>query len=732
MGNQVYLFELDSVRKTDEEIIEGQKALYDEIAVNGNTVVLTYNQLVDSRGFFSLLKNNKYQDALISLFKNGRIKISQFGDVRSIAQYLYDSAAPERKFIYSALPFKYTQKHILALIRRSLKYSDLSECYEYYTGVRSDNELLSLFSEYDDKGSIINDSFVEQERKLGKTNQEIVLDLKEIIKNLYYLLSAVMKLSVMHDIYIRPKDVVEYKDCSFFRILNTSLEFDISTPLWKDAVTIIRDLKSFKEGINNRSSYHRDLLAYVDDSSNQHDSRCYAEMIIDICYNYACEMSICNISKHYDANEFKHNNGNYPTYKADLIERLKRGWNDGKNIDKRFLQIGKYQFSELKECNIDKIALEASRFCSYTKNKKKLSFPSKVIYGYEETIRKNRFTNKLRILTHILLQILVACICVNIAYFLEILFGEIQSLLGSSLSISSFIIILITLVVSEIFTNILSKIIPGFLSLSDALGSITRLISDGVLILFKRSSCYFRKKTKESWTEALNKETPIECIPSLSLKKYREEKKKNASLFSDIDDYPIYDIDQKGALKQLTMIHESSGIDFGVVYSSNYNTMMVDPIIRQNKIFPYERIHVTNNRSGVVIIPIINDRLVLLKQSRHATRSEEYSFPRGFTENYGSYSDNAERELVEEIGATLYKKPVPLGSVLPDSGLTANRAIVFYAEISSYTYSQKNNEGIKQILTLSKGEFEEQIAKGTISDGFTLSAYALLCAKNKI
>ncbi len=39
---------------------------------------------------------------------------------------------------------------------------------------------------------------------------------------------------------------------------------------------------TFKEGINNRSSYHRDLLAYVYDSSNQHDARCYAEMIIDI------------------------------------------------------------------------------------------------------------------------------------------------------------------------------------------------------------------------------------------------------------------------------------------------------------------------------------------------------------------------------------------------------------------------------------------------------------------
>lgn len=34
----VYLFELDSVRKTDEDIIEGQKAIYNEIVQQGNIV----------------------------------------------------------------------------------------------------------------------------------------------------------------------------------------------------------------------------------------------------------------------------------------------------------------------------------------------------------------------------------------------------------------------------------------------------------------------------------------------------------------------------------------------------------------------------------------------------------------------------------------------------------------------------------------------------------------------
>jgi len=112
MREFVYLFELDSVRKTDEEIIAGQKALYNEIVKNGNIVVLSYNQLVDSRGFFSLLlvdsrgffsllEDETYKDNLIKLFENGAIRISQYDDIRSLSQYLINSVDSEKEFIYS-------------------------------------------------------------------------------------------------------------------------------------------------------------------------------------------------------------------------------------------------------------------------------------------------------------------------------------------------------------------------------------------------------------------------------------------------------------------------------------------------------------------------------------------------------------------------------------------------------------------------------------------------------
>lgn len=51
MDELVYLFELDSVRSTPEEILRGQRAMFREVALKGNRVVLTFNQLTDSHGF---------------------------------------------------------------------------------------------------------------------------------------------------------------------------------------------------------------------------------------------------------------------------------------------------------------------------------------------------------------------------------------------------------------------------------------------------------------------------------------------------------------------------------------------------------------------------------------------------------------------------------------------------------------------------------------------------------
>ena len=151
MNKLVYLFELDSVRTSPYEINLGQKAMYDEIVIKGNTVVLTFNQLTDSKVFLCALENEKYRDHIIELFKLGRIKISLFGKYRTASQYIIkaiekcidnlqqatrvneinDTSLNEERekneysFVFSAWPIDKSDLALMECIVHALKYNDL-------------------------------------------------------------------------------------------------------------------------------------------------------------------------------------------------------------------------------------------------------------------------------------------------------------------------------------------------------------------------------------------------------------------------------------------------------------------------------------------------------------------------------------------------------------------------------------------------------------------------------
>ena len=93
MKKLVYLFELDSACNSKKEIINAQYILFKEILFKGNKVVLSYNQLSDSKVFFKMIENDKIYEHLLELFRLGYIKISQYKrsdneEVRTASQYI--------------------------------------------------------------------------------------------------------------------------------------------------------------------------------------------------------------------------------------------------------------------------------------------------------------------------------------------------------------------------------------------------------------------------------------------------------------------------------------------------------------------------------------------------------------------------------------------------------------------------------------------------------------------
>ena len=159
----------------------------------------------------------------------------------------------------------------------------------------------------------------------------------------------------------------------------------------------------------------------------------------------------------------------------------------------------------------------------------------------------------------------------------------------------------------------------------------------------------------------------------------------------------------------------------GVVFENSYFSLVVDLIENSSGLYyTYTRIINKNKYNGVVIIPILNSKIVFLKQFRHGTREYEIELPRGFSEKFKTIQGNAENEIYEELGVET-KNIEYLGSVISDTGLSGGLVHIFVCEIESIQ-KLSANEGIKETLQISVLEAERLIKENIIRDSFTISA----------
>jgi ADP-ribose pyrophosphatase len=131
---------------------------------------------------------------------------------------------------------------------------------------------------------------------------------------------------------------------------------------------------------------------------------------------------------------------------------------------------------------------------------------------------------------------------------------------------------------------------------------------------------------------------------------------------------------------------------------------------------------------GVAILPRYQGKIVLEQHYRHGPRIWMTEVPRGFGEAGYSAEENAQRELMEEIGATVAHLEL-LGKVRPNASSIGGYDCLFFAELSAVG-TPDAGEAIAQIILVPLEEFHQMIADGAITDGFTLSAYAYARAKN--
>src|SRR5687768_4057369 len=122
-------------------------------------------------------------------------------------------------------------------------------------------------------------------------------------------------------------------------------------------------------------------------------------------------------------------------------------------------------------------------------------------------------------------------------------------------------------------------------------------------------------------------------------------------IVTDISAIKKWEIERKKQLGE-EGLPENWG-EIGVVYEDPYILILRDLVrFPSGNLGSYFRIlNSADLRGGqsTVVLPIIENKILLLKQFRHPTRKWHWEVPRGFGEPNISPEDNAKREIREEI-----------------------------------------------------------------------------------
>lgn len=342
MDRLVYLFELDSVRNSEQEIERGQQALYEEIVLNGNSVVLSFNQLADSEAFLYAVRNPRSYEQILQLFQMEVLRFSPYGKTRTPSQYIQEAIEKGKKegddaFIFSALPVKCDDKELLDEIQQAFRFSDLSlfqsrleKCKSMLAEAQSSDEIEELKEREEKLDYIIRyirlilQLSVQELKRNPKKDGECITFVQ-----CYQRVCQMLKAGIAR----------EYMDDEEVYMQINELLPDVWERLSQVHDTLCsHSVKSNRDERHNRSNWIRIL-------NEVHAPDAYlAEAIVDLCYNYTVESSMVGISRHYTTLEDS-------SFEREFSIRLQRYWQQYQQAvhwfgDRDQEQMNQYQIQE--------------------------------------------------------------------------------------------------------------------------------------------------------------------------------------------------------------------------------------------------------------------------------------------------------------------------------------------------------------------------------------------------
>jgi ADP-ribose pyrophosphatase len=191
-----------------------------------------------------------------------------------------------------------------------------------------------------------------------------------------------------------------------------------------------------------------------------------------------------------------------------------------------------------------------------------------------------------------------------------------------------------------------------------------------------------------------------------------------------LDQDDIGQAEQQAAARLRARGEPEAWAEVGIVYQDQYLYILRDAVrYVDQSMGTYIRALVSaGGPVGVAIFPMRGDDVLLIRHFRHATRQWHLEVPRGGADGGPDMTDNARRELAEEIGADIGEL-ISLGGFYPDTGMANGAVELFLARVTTYGIPEAI-EGISQIVPTPLEELERLIATDEITDGFTLACYA--------
>ncbi|HSL46430.1 MAG TPA: NUDIX domain-containing protein [Anaerolineales bacterium] len=184
---------------------------------------------------------------------------------------------------------------------------------------------------------------------------------------------------------------------------------------------------------------------------------------------------------------------------------------------------------------------------------------------------------------------------------------------------------------------------------------------------------------------------------------------------------------QAGRLKRLADKNQpEEWADIGIIFNDPYVVILRDLVefadgSRNGYVRLYNRAYLEGGAAGVVMLPEMGGKLLLMHQFRHATRSWHWEIPRGFGEPGVQAEDQARAEIEEEIGGEISRMS-NLGLYFNNTGLEGNPIYLFLVNMKAIG-EPKLKFGVDQFRWVSVSELEQLIKDEEVTDGFTIAAY---------